>query len=437
MQVNIETIEGLKRRLEITVPSADINQKMHSRLHELGKTIRLKGFRPGKVPAQVVRQRYGKQVREEILQDVMRDGLNEAITDHELRVAALRRLQPETGVDDGDLKFIAELEIYPELAALDTGKLTLQKPEVDIIDADIDDMLATLQEQRKEWLHTDEPAETGHRVAISFVAQMDAQRIPGQGRERMSVIIGNGMLFKEFEQAVTGMTTGEKKTVQLSFPDSFRHQQLAGQKAEVEFTIDQVDAGKLPLIDDDFANSFGITEGVDKLREEVRANLDRERRAGVNRLERMRLSDELAKIYADIALPESLVEQEINVLQQRMRQEIKQAGGNESMLPEKEKLQEVALRRVRDSVILAELARQHDIKLDQQRVQTAIMDVASTYEQPEQVIQMYSSNQQLLENLSRSVLEDQVVDWIIEHADSTPDKMSLKQLMDRSNQQAG
>lgn len=438
MQVNIEQLEGLKRRLQITVPAADIDSKMQSRLQELGKTIRLKGFRPGKVPAQVVKQRYGKQVREEILQDVMRDGLNSAISEHELRVAALRQITPAAAGDvQSDLSFTAELELYPELQALDFAELNLRKPEVAIADSDVDDMLVTLQEQRREWLPVDEPAEAGNRVAIAFVAHIGEQRIPEHGHERMTVLLGSGMLFEAFDQAIAGMTKGEKKTLSLSFPESFRHQQLAGNTAEVAFTVDQVDVGQLPQVDDEFARAFGIPDGVAQLREEVRANLDRERRGAINRLERMRLSDELARIYADIALPESLIEQEIAQLQQRMRQEIKQAGGDESMLPPREQMQQAAERRVRDSVILAELAAQNSIQLDPQRVQAAIMDIASTYEQPEQVVELYTSNQQLMENLSRSVLEDQVIDWIIEQADSETESMTLKQLMERANQQAG
>jgi len=427
MQVNIEQLEGLKRRLEITVPAADIDNKMQSRLRELGKTLRLKGFRPGKVPAQVVKQRYGKQVREEILQDVMRDGLNNAISEHELRVAALRQITPAAASEvQSDLSFTAELELYPELQALDFAELNLSKPEVAIADGDVDDRLP-LEAQ----------AEAGNRVAIAFVAHIGEQRIPEHGHERMTVLLGSGMLFEAFDQAIAGMTKGEKKTLSLSFPESFRHQQLAGKTAEVAFTVDQVDVGQLPQVDDEFARAFGITDGVARLREEVRANLDRERRGAINRLERMRLSDELARIYADIPLPESLIEQEVAQLQQRMRQEIKQAGGDESMLPPREQMQQAAERRVRDSVILAELAAQNSIQLDQQRVQEAIMDIASTYEQPEQVVELYTSNQQLLENLSRSVLEDQVIDWIIEQADSETESMTLKQLMERANQQAG
>ncbi len=438
MQVNIEHLEGLKRRLEITVPATDIESKMQSRLLELGKTMRLKGFRPGKVPVQVVRQRYGKQVRNEILQDVMRDGLNHAISEHELRVAALRQLTPAADAGTAaDLRFTAELELFPELPALDFSTLQLTKPEVEVADSDVDDMLITLQEQRREWLPTDEPAEAGHRVAIAFVATLDGLRVPEHGHERMHVLLGSGTLFAAFDQAILGMTAGEKKTLQLDFPDTFRHQQLAGHTAAVEFTVDQVEVGRLPAVDEAFAKAFGITEGVDKLREEIKANLDRERRGAINRLERMRLSDELARIYADIQLPDSLIEQEVKQLRQRVLQEIKQAGGDESMLPAHDKLQQTAERRVRDSVILAELAAQNGIKLDQQRVQAAIMDIASTYEQPEQVVELYTSNQQLLDNLSRSVLEDQVIDWIIDAADSKTEPMTLKQLMASVTQQAG
>ncbi len=431
MQINIETTGALERKLEFGIPTAEVDSKIHQKLTELGRTVKLKGFRPGKVPLTVIRQRYGKQVREEVMQAVMQQGLGDAIQEGELRVAALKSLQPEEQQQDSEmLNFSAQLEVFPELGALDVQAIEIKRPVVEIKDVDIDDMLTTLQEQRREWKPADGPAEQTHRVLVEYHAMVDGQRIPETGNQRIGTIIGSGIIFEAMEQAITGMQVGESKTAELSFPEDFRNEQLAGKQATVELHVTHVEIGALPEIDDAFAASFGITDGgVDKLREEVQGNLERERRIAERRWMNEQVGKSLTDQHADMELPGSLVQQEAMNLRQRMQQEIEQSGGDVSQLPEIDTLLDTARIRVRGSILLGELARQNEIKVDDNRVFERIAEIASTYDEPQQVIDLYRSNEQLYGQVRQSVLEEQVVDWVVEHANCIDESMAFKKLM--------
>ncbi len=431
MQINIETTGTLERKLEFGVPAAEVDSKIHQKLSELGRTVKLKGFRPGKIPLTVIRQRYGKQVRQEVLQDVMQQGLGEAIQEGELRVAALKSLQPSTQeAEDEMLNFTAQLEVFPELDEVQVKDLEVKQPQVEIKSADVDQMLTTLQEQRREWQPVEGAAQDGHRVMAEYVATVDDQRIPETGSQRLGTMIGSGIVFEAMETALTGMQAGERKQVQLTFPEDFRDQQLAGKQAEVDLHVTHVQAGSLPEIDDEFAAGFGIGEGgVDKLREEVRNNLEREKSIALRRWMNEQVGKQLTEAHADLELPASLVQQEAQNLRQRIQQQIEQSGGDVNQAPDIESLMDNARVRVRGSILLGELARQNDIKLDENRVFERIAEIASTYDEPQQVIELYRSNEQLYGQVRQSILEEQVVDWVVENANCKEESMTFKQLM--------
>lgn len=431
MEINIETISPLERKLEFAVPSSEVDSKIQKRLNELGRTVKLKGFRPGKIPLTVIKQRYGKQVRAEIMQDVMQQGLGDAIQESELRVAALKSLQPATEAEANDmLNFAAELEVFPEFGDLDVKGLEITRPQVEITEADVDDMFKTLQEQRRVWNKVDGEAADGHRVLAEYVATVGDQRIPETGAQRLGTLIGSGIVFAEMEAAITGMKVGERKEVELSFPEDFRDTEVAGKQAKVELHINSVETGELPVIDDEFAAGFGVAEGgVEKLREEVQNNLEREKNASIRRWMNENVGKKLTDMHADLELPSSLVQQEAQNLQQRMTNEIQQSGGDVSQVPGIDQFLDSARVRVRGSILLGEIARQNDIKLDDNRVYERISEIASTYDQPEQVVELYRTNENLYGQVRQTVLEEQVVDWIAENANSTDEPMPFKQLM--------
>ena len=429
MQVSMEKTGDLGRKLTVAVPSNAIDGKVSGRLNEMRGQVRLKGFRPGKVPMNVLRQRYGQQVREEVTQQVMQSSLQDAISEQKLRVAGVTRIVPAEGADENDdFRFIAELEVFPELPDIDVTELHIEQPVVSIEDEDVDQMIETLREQRRSWSATEQAAAEGDRVQLEFFAQLGDERIPEQGMRKVQPILGSGILFESFEQALTGLEAGAEKTVELEFPEDFSDPGLAGKTAEVTLNVHAVENSSLPEADDEFASSFGIEGGVEQMRVDVRKNLEREMRAARTNRIKQNVSDKLAEHYSAFSLPAMAVEQEI----QQMKAQLQQQYGQQVELPD-DQMRPGAERRVRLGLLLAEIARQQSVEIDQARVADKIQEIAETYENPAEIIQYYQSNAQLMESVHNMVLEEQVMDWVLATAQAEDKPMSFKQLMERQS----
>lgn len=423
----MEKTGDLGRRLTVELPADPIDEKVSGRLAELRRQVRLKGFRPGKVPLNVVRQRYGAQVREEVLQEAMQNALQEAITDQKLRVAGVSSLNPENNEQSGDdaFRFVAEVEVFPELPDIEVADMNIDRPVVEISESDVDDMIMTLREQRRSWSDAGRAAADGDRVSLEFHAQADDQRIPESGRHKLQPVLGSGALFDGFEQALAGLEAGDEKTVELDFPEDYSAPELAGKRAEVNIKVDAVEASEMPEADDELAGEFGIEGGMEQMRVDVRKNLEREMRgARTNRLKKA-VTDGLAERFADFSLPESAVRQEL----QQMMAQLRQQYGDQVNVPE-DQLRPGAERRVRLGFLLAEIARQHDLEIDPQRVDARIAEIAETYENPAEVVELYRQNQQMIGQIENAVLEEQVIDWVLDSAAVSDREMSFKQLME-------
>jgi len=420
----MEKTGDLVRRLTVELPSEQIDRKISGRLDELRRQVRLKGFRPGRVPLNVVRQRYGAQVRQEVLQEAMQTALQEAISEQELRVAGVSSMNPDDTGDDS-FRFVAEVEVFPELPDIEASDLEIERPVVEIGESDIDDMIQTLREQRRSWSDAGRAAAEGDRVSIEFHATADGRRVPETGEHELQPVLGSGAIFEAFEQLLTGLEAGAEKTVELEFPEDFGDPALAGNRAEVNLTVKAVEASQMPEADDEFAREFGIEGGMEQMRADVRKNLEREMRgARTNRLKKA-VTDGLAERYSDFSLPESAVRQEIQQMQAQLRQQY----GEQVSLSE-DQLRSGAERRVRLGFLLAEIARQHELEIDPQRVQARIDEIAETYENPSEVIELYHQNEQLMGQIENGVLEEQVVDWVLENARVSDKQMTFKQLME-------
>ena len=423
----MEKTGDLGRRLTVDLPAEQIDDKVSGRLAELRGQVRLKGFRPGKVPLNVIRQRYGAQIRQEVMQEAMQGALQEAIEDQELRIAGVSSISPQEDAAEveGSFRFIAEVEIFPEIPEIDASGIEIERPVVEVGEADVDDMIQTLREQRRSWSDAGRPAAEGDRVSIEFHARDGDTRIPESGESKLQPVLGSGALFEAFDQALTGLAAGDEKTLELEFPEDFGNPDLADRKLEVSLVVNAVQASDMPEADDEFARSFGVDGGLDQLRSDVRRNLEREMRgARVNRLKK-RVTDALAERYADFSLPESAVRQEL----QQMQAQLKQQYGEQVNLPE-DQLRPGAERRVRLGFLLAEIARQQEMNVDPDRVQAHIAEIAETYDNPQEVVELYRQNPQMMGQIENSVLEEQVVDWVLEHASVTDREMSFKELMD-------
>jgi trigger factor len=433
MQVSVENTGGLQRRLTVQVPGQEIQQQVETKLKELSKSVRVKGFRPGRVPLSVVRQRYGKQVRMDIVNETMERTLRQAIRDEDLRPASTPRLDVEPeALGAGDLEFSALIEVYPEIDPIDVGSITLERPEAEITEQDVDDMLQTLREQRKSWQDVERKAQPGDRVLLEYAAETDEGRVPEMGSQRLAIIAGDSG-FEELEKAAADLDAGESKTLELAFPENFREPKLAGRTAATDLKLVSIAEGKLPEVDEEFIKSFGVEDGkAETLMEEIRGNLKRELKQAVSSLLKARLIDALLEARNDLEVPDSIVQQEAAGM-------AAQATRSPDQQPDPAIVQafmEQARNRVKAGLLMGELARQNEIRIDAAKVREAIETVANTYEQPAEVMQLYYGNQRLMEQVESSVLEEQVVDWVLENAKVSPREMKFQEVITSATQAA-
>ncbi len=435
MQVTIEETNALERRMTVTVPATEVDGRLQERLRNLGRTVRLKGFRPGKVPLDVIRQRYGSKVREEIIEEVIQTTLRQALDERELRVAAVPELKtlPATAGDQ-DLHYTARVEVFPRLDEIELARLTIRHPTAEVADSDVEQMIAMLREQRRRWEAAGRPAAAGDRVLFDYRAEVaGGGTVPPAGHRRLALILGQSPVFADLEAALSGMSEGEEKTVALDFPADFPDPDLAGCKAEITLTVRAVQGGELPALDDAFCSAFGVTEGgIERLRQEVMENLERERNAAVRRVRRRRVVEALVARYQDLDLPPSLIRSEAQTLRAELQRQVQAMQGEAGSVPGAEELAPVARRRVLAGFLLGELGRRQGIEADPRRVDEKIREIASTYEKPEEVVNLYSNDPQLMANVRREVREEQIIDWLVEQVDSSSEPMAFAALIEES-----
>jgi trigger factor len=430
MQVSVEQISTLERKMTVRVPAARYEERVRDRIRELGQNVRLKGFRPGKVPATVIEKRFGDQVRSEILSDVIGGSFQEAITQHKLRPAMSPRIARDTEAPKEELVYTATFEVMPEIGELDVSSLALTRLESKVEDADVERMIETLRQQRRQWSPVERAARAGDMVVFEFSAQAGDVRVPASGVERAGTVLGSAALFKEFDEALVGLAANDEKRVSLPFPAEFREPNLAGKTADVSIKVVRVQESSLPPIDEAFAASFGVAEGLEKFRQDVRANLEREMRSALNGRNKLHAVDTLVFNFKGFDLPQSRIEAEVRALLAQARESAERAGRPEEAPREAtEQMQTVARNRVHASVLLEELSIRNQIRPTQQRVSDMLATIASTYEEPQKVIEMYLQDQQLMTGLRIRAMEDEVADWVFEHAKVSPQFVSFQQLM--------
>lgn len=399
---------------------------MDARLQEMSKQVKIKGFRPGRVPMSVVRQRYGRQVRLEIANEAMQSSLQQAIQDEKLRPASAPQVaeMPED-INKGDLQFTAVVEVYPDFDPIDVSSLEVEKPGAGVTDEDVDEMLVTLREQRRSWEQVDREAKEGDQVLLEYVAQTDEGRVPEQGHQRLAVILG-ATGFDSMETALTGMKADGATQVDIEFPENFNEKSLAGKKASTEIKVTRVSESALPEVDEEFVRSFGIEDGtLESLRTEIRANLERELKQAVTSILKIRIIEALVASMPDLVVPESLVRQEAASLASRAAEQ----EGREAQPEEAAAFMGKSGERVRGGLLMGEIARQNQIRVDGGKVREAIESIAQTYEDPAEVVQLYYGNQQLLAQVENAALEQQVVDWVVENAKVSTKDMKFQDVI--------
>jgi len=434
MQVSVESTSAIEKRLKIQVPAEEVTKQIDARLREIGKQVTLKGFRPGRIPFSVLRQRYGPQAEQEVIQQTAQTSLQQAIEQESLRIAANPRLEEAPVLDkESGLEINAIIEIYPEIATIDVAEIAIEKPEVSVNEDDVAEMLETLKKQKIKWSDVDRKPADGDQALVEYIAETDEGTVPEKGKHRLAVILGQSG-FEGLEKAVAKMSAGDEKDLKLEFPADYREPALAGKKAEVKLTLTHVQEGELPEIDEEFAKSFGVASGdPEELMTEIRNNLERELSQAVNTQLKTQLADRLLEMHEDMEVPETIVTNEAhNLLQQMLR------GAEIEVTDEMlDHFRDPARKRVRSGLLLGELARQNEVAIDGAKVREAIEEIAQTYEEPREVVQMYYNDQRLLQSVENSVLENQVVDWVVNNAKVTDKAMTFQEAINAATQAAG
>ncbi len=429
MQVSIETTQGLERKMTITVPSDRVDSAVNARLQEAAKTVRLNGFRKGKVPLKVVKNRFGAGVRQEVAGELMSQTYYEALTEKSLKPAGQPRIEA-TKMDEGqDLEFTAVFEVYPEISLPDFSKLKAKRLQAEVEESDIDEMIETLRQQRQTWQEADRAAKKDDMVNIDFVGRKDGEEFAGGKASGTNLVLGSERMIPGFEDGIIGKKAGETVTLPLSFPEDYHNKELAGADVEFDITINTVSEKALPEVNDEFFASFGVTEGgMDAFREEVASNMRREMKSASRNKLKNQIMDAVLK-EVDVAVPAALLASEVDQLR---NQTLQQMGGGQnidkSMLPD-ELFSEQAQRRVVLGLVLGEVIQQQNLQADAVKVREAIDELAATYESPEEVVKWYYSNQEQLSAVESSVLEDQVFDYIIEQAKVEDKKVSYQEVI--------
>ncbi|MGH8112357.1 MAG: trigger factor [Rhodanobacteraceae bacterium] len=428
MQVSLENVGKLERKLTVKFPAEQFESKVRQRISELGRSVRLKGFRPGKVPVKVIEQRYGEQVRGEALSDLVSSTFREAVQQQNLQPVANPSIDTDGKPKDGEIAYTATFEVMPDLPMVDMAILRIDRPKAEVGEADIDAMIETLRAQRRVFEKVARAATDGDMVIVDYAAQAADFRHPAEGRERAAAVLGGNTALAVFDGALKDHAAGEDITFDAEFPPTFPIPQLAGRQANVELHIGEVQAPHAPEVDATFIRNFGIADGaLETFRTEVRANLERELENAVRGRLRNEVGSKLAAAYADVEVPKVLETREAEAL---VRSAMPNLSGEAALPPEAlEAARPIARQRVIAGLLLRQIAQSNNLRVDARKVNERIAKIASTYEEPEQVVELYRNNPQMMDNVRTSVLEDQVSEWVADHADATEVSLSFDEVM--------
>jgi len=431
MQANLEVLEGLARRLDISVPMDQLESEVQGRLKRLARNVKMAGFRPGKAPLSAVERQHGAGVRQEVLGETLQARFGEAVQVHQLKIAGYPRFEPKTGSGAAEMVFSASFEVYPEVKIDDLSSGKISRPVVELGDADVAKTLEVLQKQRRTFASTDRAAKEGDLVKFDYQGTVDGVPFEGGKGEDFAAVIGEGRLLKDFEQSLVGLKAGEAKGFDITFPEDYAARELAGKQAHFDVQVKDVQVPTLPEIDAEFAKALGVEDGdVEKLKAEVRANLERE----IKRRVQAKVKDramELLLQKSTLDLPQSLVAMEADRLL-KMTEADMSARGVQSMKLAPDMFTGQAERRVRLGLILAEIVQANKLTAQPDQIRAIIAEQAQSYEEPEQVVQWYYQSPDRMHEVESLALEENVVAWIAGQAQVEDTATSFDELMGRA-----
>lgn len=424
MQVSVETGDGLTRRLKVDLPAEEIEQEIEKRLQNYARSARLPGFRPGKVPLRMLRQRYGNSVRMEVFGERVEASWPQAIAEAELRPAGRPEIEPELDQDAGRYGYVAEFEVFPELELQSLEGRTVTRPVVEVTEADVDETIERVRQQRKRWESVERAAAEGDRVIVDFEGRVDGEPFEGGAGEDIQVEIGAGRFIPGFEEQLLGAVAGDDRSVEVEFPEDYQQSALAGKPAAFAVKVKAVEAPVLPDVDADFVKEFGVEDGdLERFRSDVRNNLERELKQRVKSKVKDQVMDALLEANP-LTVPSALIADEIEALRQQATQNF---GGAKISLPD-ELFADSARRRVMLGLIIAEVVKQNELEADSDRVRAALEEMASAYDDPKGVIDYHYADRQRLAGIESMVLEDLVVEHLLEQLQVVEEPTSFSDL---------
>ncbi len=432
MQANLETLGSLERKLKVAVPMADIESEVESRLKKLTRTVKMSGFRPGKVPFKVVAQQYGPQVRQEVIGDTLQKSFGDAVKEQNLRVAGYPKFDAAPPADDAsEFHYSATFEVYPDVVVGDVAKSTVTRPTLEVAEAEVDKTLEIMRKQRVTYSAAARAAENGDRVTMDYVGKIDGVEFSGGKAEGQSVVLGEGRFLPDFEKNLPGMKAGDQKSFEVKFPDDYAGKDVAGKTAVFEVTVKEVAAPQLPPVDAEFAKTLGVEDGdLVKMRAEIRGNLEREVKARLKARVKEQVMDALLAATS-IEVPKALVEMEVERLRDMARQDLASRGipvRDDMPLPA-DLFEKQAQRRVSLGLILGEVVRMQNLNARPEQVRTAVEEQAQSYEHPQEVVKWFYQSQERLRDIEGMVIEENVVTWALATAKVEDKAIAFDELM--------
>ncbi len=436
MAVTVETLEKLERKITLTLPVETIRDEVNNRLKRLARQVKIDGFRPGKVPMNIVAQRYGYSVHYEVMNDKVGEAFNQAANEAQLRVAGQPRISEKEGAAEGEMAFDAIFEVYPDVKIADLSQVEVERVTSEVTDEAIDKTIDILRKQRRSFAQRslESQAADGDRVSVDFIGKIDGEPFEGGKADDFQFIIGEGQMLKEFEEAVRGMKVGDSRTFPLSFPADYHGKDVAGKTADFMVTLKKLEASHLPEVNDELAKSLGVADAsVAGLRADIRKNLDREVKFRLLGRNKQAALDALVT-QAELDLPQSIVQAEVDRLIEGARNDLKQRGikdADKAPIPE-DIFRPQAEKRVRMGLVVAELVRTHDLAATADQIKAHIEDLASSYEKPEDVVRWYYGDNRRLAEVEAMVIENNVTQHVLSQVKVKDKSVSFDELMGQS-----
>jgi trigger factor len=429
MQVSVESGEGLERRLLVDLPAERVEGEVERKLAELAKTVRLDGFRPGKVPARVVKQRFGDQVRQEVYGDLIQATFYEAANESQLVPVGDPSIELRDATEEGGLGYTATFQVMPEISLGDLSGKEVSKPVAEVADSDVDEMIDKLRKQRTTWEEVDRAAQDGDTVYIDFKGYVDGELFQGGSADNVPLLLGSGSMIEGFESGLLGASAGDERTLEVTFPEDYRAEHLAGKPASFEVKVQRVTEARLPEIDEDFVKEFGVEEGTEEaLRAEVRKNMESELEQRLRNL----VKDSVMAVLREVnpmEIPDAMVKQEAERMRQQAIQDMQARGQQTSLDLPATIFEDQARTRVHLGLLVGEIIDQKELKAEEAELRETIERLAESYEDPQEVVDYYLNNPQQRSSIENLVLENKVVEWVLEQVSVNEDKRNFSDVM--------